>query len=196
MRVGWFERITLKHVYYHTGNRSPVQVQCMKQGAQGWCTGMTLRDGMGKEVGGGFRMGSTCTPMTDSCQCMEKPLQYCKVISLQLKYINKFFKKRIHLPMQGTQFRSLVWEEPTCLRATKSVCHNWSPCAPGPTGCNYWAHIMQLLNTGSRLVHPEPLLCNKRSPCNKPVLHTEENGCSPLPEKACVQHWRPSATKK
>ena len=48
------------------------------------CTGMTSRDGMGKEVGGGFRMGDTCTPMADSCQCMAKPLQYCKVISLQL----------------------------------------------------------------------------------------------------------------
>ena len=34
---------------------------------------------------GGFRMGNTCTPMADSCQCMAKPLQYCKVISLQLK---------------------------------------------------------------------------------------------------------------
>ena len=28
------------------------QVRCMRQGAQGWCTGMTLRDGMGREVGG------------------------------------------------------------------------------------------------------------------------------------------------
>ena len=27
----------------------------------------------------------TCTPMVDSCQCMAKPLQYCKVINLQLK---------------------------------------------------------------------------------------------------------------
>ena len=27
---------------------------------------------MGKEVGGGFRMGNTCTPMDDSCQCMAK----------------------------------------------------------------------------------------------------------------------------
>ena len=26
----------------------------------------------GKEVGGGFRMGSTCTPLGDSCQCMAK----------------------------------------------------------------------------------------------------------------------------
>ena len=24
----------------------------MRKGAQGWCIGMTLRDGMGKEVGG------------------------------------------------------------------------------------------------------------------------------------------------
>ena len=44
---------------------------------------------MGTELGGGFRMGNTCTPMADSCQCMSKQLQYCKVISLQLKLKNK-----------------------------------------------------------------------------------------------------------
>jgi len=44
----------------------------MRQGAQGWCTGMTLRDGMGREMGGGFRMWNTCTPMADLCQCMAK----------------------------------------------------------------------------------------------------------------------------
>jgi len=37
------------------------------------------RDGMGSEVGGGFKMGNTCAPMVDSCQCMVKPIQYCKV---------------------------------------------------------------------------------------------------------------------
>ena len=37
----------------------------MRQGAQGWCTGMTLRDGMGRKVGEEFRMGNTCTPMAD-----------------------------------------------------------------------------------------------------------------------------------
>jgi len=26
----------------------------------------------GEEVGGGFRMGNTCTPMANSCQCMQK----------------------------------------------------------------------------------------------------------------------------
>ena len=72
VRVGWFERIALKHIYYHMWNRSPAQVRCMRQGAQGCCTGMTLEDGMGREVGGGFRMGNTCIPMTDSCQCMAK----------------------------------------------------------------------------------------------------------------------------
>ena len=47
--------------------------------AWGWCTEMTQRDGMGREEGGGFRMGNTCTPMVDPCQCMAKPIQYCKV---------------------------------------------------------------------------------------------------------------------
>ena len=37
------------------------------QEAWGWCTGMTQRDGMGREVGGGFRMGNTCTPVVDAC---------------------------------------------------------------------------------------------------------------------------------
>ena len=42
----------------------------MGQGVQGWCTGMTQRDGMGREMGRGIRMGNTCTPVADSCQCM------------------------------------------------------------------------------------------------------------------------------
>jgi len=28
---------------------------------------MTQRDGMGREVGGGFRMGNTCIPVADAC---------------------------------------------------------------------------------------------------------------------------------
>ena len=49
------------------------------QDAWGWGTGMTQRDDMGWEVGGGFRIGNSCTPVVDSCQCMGKPIQYCKV---------------------------------------------------------------------------------------------------------------------
>ena len=44
----------------------------MIQGAQGWCTGMTLRDGMERDVGGRVRMGNTCTPMADSSEDMAK----------------------------------------------------------------------------------------------------------------------------
>ena len=38
--------------------RWPVQVQCTILDAWGWCTGTTQRDGMGREEGGGFRMGN------------------------------------------------------------------------------------------------------------------------------------------
>ena len=34
---------------------------------------------MGREEGGGFRLGSTCTLMADSSQCMAKPIQDCNV---------------------------------------------------------------------------------------------------------------------
>ena len=32
---------------------------------------------------------------------------------------------RIYLPMQGTQVRSLVQEDSTCLMATKPKCYNY-----------------------------------------------------------------------
>ena len=38
-----------------------------KVGFWGWYTGMTQKDGMGREVGGRFRMGNTCTPVVDAC---------------------------------------------------------------------------------------------------------------------------------
>ena len=64
--------------------------------ARSWCTGMTQRDGMWREVGGGFRMGNTCTSVADSCQYMAKPLQYCKIISLQQTKINEIKKRTSH----------------------------------------------------------------------------------------------------
>ena len=70
----------------------------MIQGSRGWCTGMTQRDGMGREVGGGFRMGNTCTPVADSCQSTAKPIQYCKV----KKLINKTEKKRLLKKFRNT----------------------------------------------------------------------------------------------
>ena len=65
----------------------------MRQGAQSQCTGTTLRDGMGREVEGGFRMGTHIHPWLIHVNVWQKPPQYCKVISLQLKEINKLKKK-------------------------------------------------------------------------------------------------------
>ena len=63
----------------------------MIQDAWGWCTGMTQRDGMGREeVGRGFKMGNTYTPMVDSSQCMAKPIQSCEV---KKTFLKKNFKK-------------------------------------------------------------------------------------------------------
>ena len=64
-------------------------ISCMKRVASpgsgtildawGWCTGTTQREGMGREEGGGFRMGNTCIPVADSFQYLAKLIQYCKV---------------------------------------------------------------------------------------------------------------------
>ena len=41
----------------------------------------------GEGGGRAFRMGNKCTPVADPCQCMAKPLQYCKV---KKKKTNRF----------------------------------------------------------------------------------------------------------
>ena len=46
-------------------------------------------DVVGREVGGGFMFGIACTPVVDSCQCMAKPIQYCKVKSSKNKKLKK-----------------------------------------------------------------------------------------------------------
>ena len=64
--------------------------------AQGWCTEMTRRDGMGREVGRGFRMGTHVNTWLIHLNVWQKPLQYCKVISLQLIKINGEKNKKIN----------------------------------------------------------------------------------------------------
>ena len=54
----------------------------MRRGAQGWCTAMTLRDGMGREV---QDEGTHVHPWLIHVNAWHKPLQYHKVISFQLK---------------------------------------------------------------------------------------------------------------
>ena len=58
---------------------------------------------MGREAGGGFRMGNTCK----SFNVWQKPLQYCKVISLQPIKINGKKKKN---NLVGPEFAKLPSE--------------------------------------------------------------------------------------
>jgi len=59
--------VTTHSVDFNLKLIEPVWVGCRIQEAWGWCTGMTQRDGMGRDVGGGFRMENTCTPVADAC---------------------------------------------------------------------------------------------------------------------------------
>ena len=73
-RVGWSERTASKYVYYQMWNRSPAQVGCMRQ---------VLRAGaLGRPRGMGWR--THVNPWLIHVTVWQKPLQYCKVISLQL----------------------------------------------------------------------------------------------------------------
>ena len=57
-------------------------ISCMKRVASPGSIDARYRmlgDGMGREEGGGFRMGNTCIPVADSFQYLAKPIQYCKV---------------------------------------------------------------------------------------------------------------------
>ena len=78
---------------------------------------------------------------------------------------------QIHLPMQGTRAGSLVREDSTCHGATK------------PVRCHYWAYTL------------EPVLCNKRGHCSRPMRHRKEQPCTMQLEKAHVQQQRPSMAK-
>ena len=115
---------------------------------------------------------------------------------------------RICLPMQGTQVRALVWEDPTCRGATKPMRHSYWACALEPTSHNYWAHVPQLL---------EPTCHNHWSPCattteahapracapqqgkpqqmRSPHTTTKSSPRSPQLEKARVQQQRPNAAQ-
>ena len=54
---------------------------------------MTQRDDMGKEVGGEFRTGNSCTPVVDSCQCRAKPFSFplCDNVSVSSSFLKDSF---------------------------------------------------------------------------------------------------------
>ena len=89
-RVGCFERTASKHVYYLGWNRSPAQVGCMRQMLRPGALGSPRGIGWRGRWEGGLGWGIHVYPWLIHVNVWQKPLQCCKVISLQLiKKINK-----------------------------------------------------------------------------------------------------------
>ena len=88
VRVGCLEGTALKLAYYQGWNRSTAQVGCMRQvlgpGALGRPRGMGWR---GRWEGGSW-WGIHVNPWLIHVSVWQNPLQYCKVISLQIIKIN------------------------------------------------------------------------------------------------------------
>ena len=76
--------IILSYVKQITSPGSIHETGCV-DAPQGRCMGKTLRDGMGREVGGGSGWGIYVHPWLIHVNVWQKPLQYSKVISPQLK---------------------------------------------------------------------------------------------------------------
>ena len=87
-RVGCFNRTAPKHVYYKGCNRSPAQVGCMRQVLGAGALGRPRGIGWRGRWEGGSGWGTHVNPWLIHVNVWQKPLQYCKVISLQLIKIN------------------------------------------------------------------------------------------------------------
>ena len=88
----------------------------------------------------------------------------------------------IRLPMQGTRVQSLVWEDPTCHRATKPVRHNSWACALEPASLNYWARVPQLL---------KPVCHNYWACALEPASHNYWAREPQLLKPVCHNYWSP-----
>ena len=87
-RVGCFKRIASKHVYYLGWNRSQAHVECMRQVLGPGALGRPRGIGWRGRWEGGSGWGIYVNPWLIHVNVWQKPLQYCKVISLQLIKIN------------------------------------------------------------------------------------------------------------
>ena len=75
---------------------------------------------MGREEGGGFRMGNTCIPVADSFWYLAKLIQLCKVLKNKMK-LKKKKKENDHLYIPPGS---------NCLCVNAYICHwnqnrNW-----------------------------------------------------------------------
>ena len=115
-------------------NRSPVQVRYMRQGAQGCALGWPWGMWWGGRLERGSGWGTHVHSWLIHVNVWQKPLQYCKVISLQLKKKKQFCFKtatqkacRSFFPAGNFRFTS-----PTAMWVNKpmSLSHTHTPLLP------------------------------------------------------------------
>ena len=99
MRVGCSERIALKQAYHQGWNRSPAQVGGMRQVLRAGALGRPRGMGWGGRWEGGSGWRTHVNPWLIHISVWQKPLQYCKVISLQLIKINEEKEKTLHITL-------------------------------------------------------------------------------------------------
>ena len=82
----WLVYVLWKRWKDFIGIRWPVQVRCIKQGTHSKPVNWDSPEGCDGEGGGrGFGLGTRVHPWLTHVNAWQKPPQYCKVISLQLK---------------------------------------------------------------------------------------------------------------
>ena len=105
-RVGCFQRTASKHVCYLGWSRSPAQVGCIRQVLGPGALGRPRVIGWRERREGGSGWGIHVNLWLIQVNVWQKPLQYCKVISLQLIKINE--KKKKKKPSLGCLFENFI----------------------------------------------------------------------------------------
>ena len=82
-----------------------MQVWCVKQGTQSRCSGTTQRHGVGREVGGGFRMrGKHVYLWPIHADAWQKPSQYCNYPPVKINWLTFKKEERNDLPARFDHF--------------------------------------------------------------------------------------------
>ena len=90
----WKKKKRMTHEHYQGWNRSPAQAGCMRRVLRAGALGRPRGMGWGGKREGGSGWGTHVNPWLIHVNVWQKPLQYCKVISLQLIKINAKKKKK------------------------------------------------------------------------------------------------------
>ena len=93
-RMKSFRHFCLNDFLFKSRHLSPAQVGCMKQVLRVGALGRPRGMGWGGRWEGGSGWGTQVHPWLIHVNVWPKPLQYCKVISLQLIKINEKIKKK------------------------------------------------------------------------------------------------------